>query len=218
VTSVLRIFLTFLLSLSITFVVYAQDDDSDFLDKVLEDKTKKTDTKKVTQQTNPAAAKKKKPTKNGKKVPPAKTAAKTDPRKTKPVPPVANTGEGNTVAHTPNLPQIQNNKLNLEYWVHEDLAMNPENIPGLEPAKTEVNPPPAKTTASNVSEKPAEKKNPEKTIVDTKSNAIFNFINEYKKVIFIFAAIIIFAIYRLRYVGPRDYNNSGRIFSKFRNK
>ncbi|MBL0263894.1 MAG: hypothetical protein IPQ05_08465 [Leptospiraceae bacterium] len=97
--------------------------------------------------------------------------------------------------------------------------MNSENIPGLQPQSAQNNPNPSNTLTTNTTEKPIEKKNPEKSIEkEIKPNAFIAFLNEYKKIIFIFAAIIIFAIYRLRYVGPRDYNNSGRIFSKFRNK
>ena len=205
----IRFAFIFFVSLAITFNNYAQDDDSDFLDKVLEEKTKKSDNKKIANQTQTTAPglkdKKKKGAKNGKKS--AKTTAKIDPNKrsTRPSTPITN--------------QLSNNKLNLEYWMHEELTMNPENIPGLQPETAQNNPNPSNTLTTNTSEKPIEKKNPEKPIEkETKPNAFIAFLNEYKKIIFIFAAIIIFAIYRLRYVGPRDYNNSGRIFSKFRNK
>ena len=222
IRSSVRYFFILLVSLSITFSNYAQDDDSDFLDKVLEDKTKKTEPKKVSNQNQTAPGlkdKKKKGAngKNGKKT--AKTAAKIDPNKrpAKTVAPITNPIEANN----PNNPQhLSNNKLNLEFWMHEELTMNPENIPGLEPETVQNNPNPTNPViANNTIEKPAEKKNPEKPIEkESKPNAFLTFLNDYKKTIFIFAAIIIFAIYRLRYVGPRDYNNSGRIFSKFRNK
>ncbi len=209
-------------SLAITFNNYAQDDDSDFLDKVLEEKTKKADNKKVANQTQPIPPglkdKKKKGWKNGKKT--SKTAAKFDPnrRPTRPVVPVSNPPE-TANPNNPPAQQLSNNKLNLEYWMHEELTMNSENIPGLQPEVAQNNPNPPNTIVPNTTEKPVEKKNPEKpTDKESKPNAFFTFLNEYKKTIFIFAAIIIFAIYRLRYVGPRDYNNSGRIFSKFRNK
>jgi len=217
--SVFRFAFILFLGLSITFSNYAEDDDSDFLDKVLEDKPKRTEPKKLLTQTQPQSPaqrdKKKKVTKNTKK--PAKAVTKQDPtrrlvRPAVPIspPPAANTGNSN-------LPQIQNSKLNLEYWVHEELIMSPQNIPGFETPKVSNNTNPTNLTVANNPDKPVEKKSPEKT-VETKPNAIFTFLNEYKKIIFIFAAIIIFAIYRLRYAGQRNYNNSGRIFSKFRNK
>lgn len=222
IRSSVRYFFILLVSLSITFSNYAQDDDSDFLDKVLEDKTKKTDTKKVANQNQTAPGlkdKKKKGAigKNGKKT--SKTTAKLDPNKrpAKTVVPITSPIE----ATNSNNPQhLSNNKLNLEFWMHEELTMNPENIPGLEPETVQNNPnPTSPVLANNTTEKPADKKNPDKPIEkDSKPNAFLTFLNDYKKTIFIFAAIIIFAIYRLRYVGPRDYNNSGRIFSKFRNK
>jgi Sec region non-globular protein len=220
----IRFTFIFFVSLAITFSNYAQEDDSDFLDKVLEEKTKKSDGKKVANQTQPVQLglkdKKKKAGKNGKKT--SKTAAKFDPnrRPTRPGIPITNPAE----AANPNNPssqQLNNNKLNLEYWMHEELTMNPENVPGLVPPSTQNNSNPSNTVSNNTTEKPIEKKNPDKPIEkekETKPNAFITFLNEYKKIIFIFAAIIIFAIYRLRYVGPRDYNNSGRIFSKFRNK
>ncbi len=220
----IRFAFIFFVSLAITFNNYAQDDDSDFLDKVLEEKTKKSDNKKLANQTQTTAPglkdKKKKGAKNTKKS--AKTSAKIDPNKrsTRPSTPITNPAEAANPSN-PATQQLNNNKLNLEYWMHEELTMNPENIPGLQPQSAQNNPNPSNTLTTNTTEKPIEKKNPEKSIEkekEIKPNAFIAFLNEYKKIIFIFAAIIIFAIYRLRYVGPRDYNNSGRIFSKFRNK
>lgn len=202
------------LSLSITFSNYAEEDDSDFLEKVLEDKPKKSDPKKQTpqNQTQPTNAKdkKKKLTKVTKKN--SKPVTKVDPnKKPKPI--------GTEPTKTNPSQNIGNNKLNLEYWIHEELTMNPQNIPGFEEPKVTDNTNPSNIVTVNNPDKPSEKKPPEKIIEkETKPNAFFTFLNEYKKIIFIFAAIIIFAIYRLRYAGARNYNNSGRIFSKFRNK
>ena len=214
ISDFIKILFFIALSLSITFSNYAQEDDSDFLEKVLEDKPKKSDPKKATpqNQTQPTNTKdkKKKLTKVTKKN--SKPTAKLDPnKKTKPA---------GTEPNKPNTTQnIGNNKLNLEYWIHEELLMNPQNIPGFEEPKLADNTNPTNPITVNNPYKPVEKKPVEKVLEkESKPNAFFTFLNEYKKIIFIFAAIIIFAIYRLRYAGARNYNNSGRIFSKFRNK
>lgn len=209
-----------MLGLSITFSNYAQDDDSDFLDKVLEDKPKKSESKKLLTQSNtqsPALRdKKRKVTKNTKK--PNKVVAKQEPAKrTTPISkPVSVTPVVPPVASAPNPNQITNARLNLEYWIQEELMMNSQNIPGLQ-APVVSNGTPVTVNLANNTDKPLERKTPEKTL-EVKPNPILAFLNEYKKIIFIFTAIIIFAIYRLRYAGQRNYNNSGRIFSKFRNK
>lgn len=211
----LKILFFISLSLSITFSNFAQEDDSDFLEKVLEDKPKKQEPKKTTPATVANANtkdKKKKLSKNTKKTV-AKPVTKVDPnKKNKPLP-------VDTTKQNPSQ-NLSNNKLNLEYWIHEELTMNSKNIPGFEEPKVANNGNlPNNTNVLNVVDKPIEKKPNEKVIEkDVKPNALITFLNEYKKTIFIFAAIIIFAIYRLRYAGARNYNNSGRIFSKFRNK
>jgi Sec region non-globular protein len=209
-----RLLFIFILGLSITFSNFAQDEDSDILDKVMEEKPRKSDVRKASVQTPTGSKdKKKKSGKVSKKN--SKTATKQTESSRKHKPPNTNSETANTGNQTSQ--QIVNHKLNLEYWVHEELAMSPQNIPRFEDPKTDMqtNPPKLNT----IIEKSVNKKNSEKLIgKELKPNPFMAFFNDYKKIIFIFAAIIIFAIYRLRYAGVRDYNNSGRIFSKFRNK
>lgn len=197
--------------------LFPEEDGPDFLDKVQEEKENKNRRNSEKQQPKDKKKTAKQAKNTVKKNPKGKPGNLTEskkPKNTVPVnnPPVVN--HTNVTVPAPSAP-VSVSKLNMENWIQEELVLSPEHIPGLEvPSET-----PADISNTNVKPDEAKKTSvipaPEKK---PKINPILGFFDEYKKVIFIIAALIIFALYRLRNPGSSVNSSQGRIFSRFRDK
>ena len=93
-----------------------------------------------------------------------------------------------------------------EYWMSYEFLQNSNYIPGMESKQENT-----QIVSNPISENKEIKKLPNPP-TPKKENAFYTFLNDNKKIIFIILAIIIFAIYRLRFSGgsSKTYNNRYR--------
>jgi Holliday junction resolvasome RuvABC DNA-binding subunit len=98
-------------------------------------------------------------------------------------------------------------KRNNEYWISSEFLQNSNYIPGLETKQDTT-----QAVSNTLPEVKEVKKLTTSPTIPKKENVFYTFLNENKKIIFIVLAIIIFAVYRLRFSGGsgKTYNNRYR--------